>query len=110
MRLYLVRRTRSFIKNNYAETDPPTGRKYLTFPMATLLFPDRIPKRVEYEFDPKDPKDHIYAKLYSNKVVDTSLMPLNCRDTDWQFLEETQIKATKKKNKSCKTLAVQVAG
>lgn len=32
-------------------------------------FPDRIPKRVEYVFDPKDPKDQ-YAKMYSTKVVD----------------------------------------
>ncbi len=31
MRLFLVRRTRTFIQENYAETDPETGRKYLTF-------------------------------------------------------------------------------
>ena len=31
MRLYMVRRTRSFIKDNYAETDPANGRKYLDF-------------------------------------------------------------------------------
>ena len=31
MRLYMVRRTRSFIQDNYADTDPETGRKYLTF-------------------------------------------------------------------------------
>ena len=29
MRLYMVRRTRGFIKENYAETDPANGRKYL---------------------------------------------------------------------------------
>jgi len=70
MRLYLVRRTRSFIKNNYAETDPTNGRKFLTFADGSKsYFPDRIPKRVEYVFDPKDPKDQ-YAKMYSTKVVD----------------------------------------
>lgn len=70
MRLYLVRRTRSFIKNNYAETDPNNGRKFLTFADGTKsYFPERIPKRVEYVFNPKDPKDQ-YAKLYSTKVVD----------------------------------------
>lgn len=70
MRLYLVRRTRSFIKNNYAETDPTNGRKFLTFADGSKsYFPDRIPKRVEYVFDPNDPKDQ-YAKLYSTKVVD----------------------------------------
>lgn len=70
MRLYLVRRTRSFIKNNYAEADPTNGRKFLTFADGEkYYFPDRIPKRVEYVFNPKDPKDQ-YAKLYSTKVVD----------------------------------------
>jgi superfamily II DNA or RNA helicase len=70
MRLYLVRRTRSFIKANYAETDSSTSRKYLTFSDGSRsYFPDRIPKKVEYEFDPKNPKDQ-YAKLYSKKIVD----------------------------------------
>jgi len=70
MRLYLVRRTRSFIKNNYAETDPTNNRKFLTFADGSKsYFPDRIPKRVEYVFNPKDPKDQ-YAKMYSTKVVD----------------------------------------
>ncbi|MBK7106657.1 MAG: DEAD/DEAH box helicase family protein [Ignavibacteriae bacterium] len=70
MRLYLVRRTRSFIKENYAETDETIGRKYLTFSDGRRsYFPDRIPKRVEYVFDPNDPTDQ-YAKLYSKKVVD----------------------------------------
>ena len=41
MRLYLVRRTRSFIQDNYAATDPASGRKYLTFEDGTpILFPD----------------------------------------------------------------------
>ena len=70
MRLYLVRRTRSFIKENYAETDPVDGRKFLRFSDGTpFYFPDRIPKKVEYEFNPDDPHDQ-YAKLYSTKIVD----------------------------------------
>ncbi|MFQ5604645.1 MAG: NgoFVII family restriction endonuclease, partial [bacterium] len=70
MRLYLVRRTRSFIKQNYALTDPENGRKYLLFPDGERsYFPDRIPKKVEYDFDPTDPHDQ-YAKLYSEEVVD----------------------------------------
>jgi superfamily II DNA or RNA helicase len=69
MRLYLVRRTRSFIKNNYAGTDHSNGRKYLTFSDGTpSWFPDRIPKKVEYLFNPKDKKDP-YARLYSQAVV-----------------------------------------
>ena len=71
MRLYLVRRTRSFIKENYAEFDPDKNRKFLTFSDGTRsYFPDRIPKKVEFDFDPDNPKDQ-YAKLYSQLVVDT---------------------------------------
>ena len=41
MRLYLVRRTRTFIKDNYAHTDPATGRSYLTFEDGSRSwFPD----------------------------------------------------------------------
>ncbi len=70
MRLYTVRRTRSFIKANYAGTDPDNGRRFLTFPDGTRsYFPDRLVKKVEYPFDPADPSDQ-YAKLYSRAVVD----------------------------------------
>jgi superfamily II DNA or RNA helicase len=70
MRLYMVRRTRSFIKNNYADTDSADGRKYLTFANGRRsYFPDRLAKKVEYHFDPKDPDDQ-YAKLYSKQVVE----------------------------------------
>lgn len=69
MRLFLVRRTRSFIKNNYAKFDKENGRQYLLFPDGTRsYFPERLPKKVEYLFNPKDPKDQ-YAQLYSRKVV-----------------------------------------
>jgi len=71
MRLYLVRRTRSFVKNNYAQTDPTNNRRFLTFSDGSRsYFPDRIPKRVEYSFNPKDSTDQ-YAKLYSKEIVDT---------------------------------------
>ena len=71
MRLYLVRRTRSFIKENYAEIDPAQGRKYLLFADGRrAYFPDRIPKKVEYPFHADDPADQ-YARLYSEEVVTT---------------------------------------
>lgn len=70
MRLYLVRRTRSFIKQYYTETDSATGRKFLTFADGTRsFFPERIPKKVEYHFDQNDPHDQ-YAKLYSDSIVE----------------------------------------
>lgn len=70
MRLYLVRRTRSFIKAHYAEANPDDGRKYITFADGTQsYFPERIPKRVEYEFNPKNKRDQ-YARLYSERIVE----------------------------------------
>ena len=70
MRLFLVRRTRSFIKNNYANTDEATGRLYLKFPDGSKqFFPERTPKRVDFSFTRKD-RDDQYAKLYSKNVLD----------------------------------------
>ena len=69
MRLYLVRRTRSFIIDNYAETDPETGRKFLTFGDGTrTYFPTRVPKTVKFLIDEKNPDD-TYAQLYSDIIV-----------------------------------------
>ena len=71
MRLYLVRRTRSFIMENYAETESGTGRKFLTFSDGThSYFPTRIPKTVKFAIDDENPDDP-YAQLYSPYVVDT---------------------------------------
>ena len=71
MRLYLVRRTRSFIMGNYAETESETGRKFLTFSDGTRsYFPTRIPKTVKFTIDDQNPDDP-YAQLYSPHVVDT---------------------------------------
>lgn len=70
MRMYLVRRTRSFIKEHYAKNDPEKKRKYLEFHDGSRsYFPDRVPKAVTYHFDPKDKSDQ-YARLYSSDVVD----------------------------------------
>ena len=70
MRLYMVRRTRGFIKDNYSETDPANGRKYLLFSDGTRsYFPDRLPKKAPFKVDDSDPND-LYAKLYAPDVVD----------------------------------------
>ncbi|HXN23400.1 MAG TPA: helicase-related protein [Candidatus Dormibacteraeota bacterium] len=69
MRLYLIRRTRSFIKDNYAKTDPKNGRKFLTFESGDrFYFPDRMPKTETFVFDEHDLNDQ-YARLYSDDVV-----------------------------------------
>ena len=69
MRLYMVRRTRSFIQDNYAEIDPATGRKFLTFEDGThSYFPERVPKTARIKIDEKNPDDQ-YARLYAADVV-----------------------------------------
>ncbi|HKZ68781.1 MAG TPA: C-terminal helicase domain-containing protein, partial [Anaerolineales bacterium] len=70
MRLYLVRRTRGFIKEHYAEEDPITKRKYLVLEDGTKLgFPDRQPKTLKFDISKRDRKDQ-YAQLYAESVVD----------------------------------------
>jgi len=91
MSKYMVRRTRSFIRDNYAKSDPPQpplirgekdekvplskgeiggakkNRKYLEFADGSRsYFPDRIPKTATFKLGENDP----YAKLYSPEVVD----------------------------------------
>lgn len=87
MRLYLVRRTRGFIQDNYSSVDcpkcgsiikatesacshcgeaSPRGvRRFLTFDDGSRsYFPTRKPKTVKFPVDPQ------YAELYSQEVVD----------------------------------------
>ena len=65
MRLYLVRRTRSFVQDNYAATDPADGRRYLTFEGGERsYFPTRAPKTLRFDIDPQ------YARLFADDVVD----------------------------------------
>ncbi|MBU2622158.1 MAG: NgoFVII family restriction endonuclease [Proteobacteria bacterium] len=69
MRLYLVRRTRSFIQENYAKYDPDRKRKYLEFADGSRsYFPDRVPRTVPFTINDKDPNDP-YARLFSDDVV-----------------------------------------
>lgn len=71
MRLYLVRRTRGFIKDNYTKVDEASGRRYLEFSDGRRgYFPERIPKTVQFEIDESDPDDQ-YASLFAPRVVDT---------------------------------------
>ncbi|HUS58166.1 MAG TPA: helicase-related protein, partial [Planctomycetota bacterium] len=71
MRLYMVRRTRTFIKEHYAHPDPDNGRQYLLLENGDRsYFPTREPKKVEFTVNEDDPDDQ-YAKLYADDVVDT---------------------------------------
>ena len=71
MRLYLVRRTRSFIQDNYAKLDPAKNRKYLEFADGTRsYFPTRVPKTVKFTINEQNPDDQ-YARLFGDSVVKT---------------------------------------
>ncbi|KXP08827.1 helicase-related protein [Tsukamurella pseudospumae] len=64
---HLVRRTRTFIKNNFAQTDE-AGQQYLEFSDGTRFsFPQRIPKPVDHSFGPNDPA----AVMAGNTTLDT---------------------------------------
>lgn len=67
MKLFLVRRTRTFIKENYALTDESNGRKYLQFNNGhRSYFPDRIPCALKFTTKPKDQ----YSRLYSEDMIE----------------------------------------
>ncbi len=66
MKLYMVRRTRSFIKNNYTQTDK-WGRQYLEADGMRSYFPNRVPKTARFNIG--SPETDPYARLYSDDVV-----------------------------------------
>ena len=67
MKLFLVRRTRTFIKENYAKIDPKNGRRYLEFKDGhKSYFPERIPKAIKF----KTIKGDQYSRLYSDEMLE----------------------------------------
>lgn len=69
MRLFLVRRTRSFIIKNYAEFDQRNQRHFLTLQTGErMYFPVRQPVSVTFRSDPADPHDRC-ARLMRDEVV-----------------------------------------
>jgi hypothetical protein len=93
MRLFMVRRTRSFVERNYALTEcpacatvllaaqdncPKCGRPKAKEDRRFLIlegdhrfyFPKRQPRTLKFRIRDKDPDDQ-YARLYSDTVVDT---------------------------------------
>jgi superfamily II DNA or RNA helicase len=68
MKLFTLRRTRSFIKSNYTKEDE-FGRKYLRFTDGSRsYFPTRLVRNILFEIGTPD-RDP-YAALYSDEVVD----------------------------------------
>ena len=53
---HLVRRTRTFIRQNFAEVDPDSGREFVTFADGShFYFPDRLAKPLPHSFSNGDP-------------------------------------------------------
>lgn len=76
MRLYMVRRTRSFIQENYATVDESSGKRFLTFEDGSRsYFPLRVPKTIPVTIDEKNPDDQ-YARYFAPDVV-TAINALN---------------------------------
>ena len=70
MRLFLVRRTRSFIEKHYAAKDETRDRYYITYADGRrAYFPKREPRTIKFDIDEKDPNDQ-YGRLFSPSVVD----------------------------------------
>lgn len=89
MKLFLVRRTRSFIRDNYAKTDPKDGRKYLQFNDGRRsYFPTRIPISIKFPTENNDQ----HSRLYSDKMLDLMTELTLPRYGLSQFLDENKIK------------------
>lgn len=67
MRLYMVRRTRGFIMQHYAQEDG-RGRYLLFSDGRKSYFPKRLPKNLSFKIDEANPSDP-YARFYSDPVV-----------------------------------------
>lgn len=68
MRLFLVRRTRRHVKENFAEWDEMRGRRFLALPDGgRFYFPHRVPRRMSFAVGGGGNQ---YALLYTREVVD----------------------------------------
>lgn len=73
MRLFLVRRTRTFIKDNYAKTDAD-GKKYLEFRDGTKsYFPERLPKSITFPTAKGDQFEGLYSEEIMDKMAELRL-------------------------------------
>ncbi len=96
MKLFLVRRTRTFIKENYALTDPTCNRKYLQFNDGhRSYFPDRIPKAIKYTTKDGDQ----YSRLYSDDMIETMRSLMLPRYGLSKYIDEKKVAEASKLDK-----------
>lgn len=88
MKLYLVRRTRTFIRRNYAEKDTETGRVYLEMQDGSRnYFPDRIPKKLTFKTAPGD----MFERLYNEESIEAMESLALPRYGLQNYIDETKI-------------------
>lgn len=68
MKLFLVRRTRTFVKKYFAKIDPTNNRSYLTYPGSDRrsYFPERKAQSIPFETVEGDQ----FSRLYSQQMID----------------------------------------
>jgi superfamily II DNA or RNA helicase len=72
---HLVRRTRSFIRENYADTDLQTGREYVTFADGSrFYFPERKARPLHHTFGEGDPAG-LMIRDESLDAIESLLLP-----------------------------------
>jgi hypothetical protein len=72
---FLIRRTRRFIRENYAKLDPDNDRYYLVFGDGSKHYlPDRLPKPLPFETSDDDPASDM-ASADALEAIDTLTLP-----------------------------------
>jgi superfamily II DNA or RNA helicase len=96
--LFLIRRTRRFIRENYAKLDETNGRYYLLFNNGEKNYlPDRLPLPLPFEASPHDPtslmvSDQVLGAIDSLKLPRYDLISyFDSRATDISTSEQTII-------------------
>lgn len=68
MKIYLIRRTRTFVRQNYALTDAQNKRQYLKLPDGRIsYFPDRLPRNLTFKAHEGDQ----FYRMYCESTIDT---------------------------------------
>ncbi len=105
MRIFMIRRTRNHIKQNYALKDQEKNLHYLVFEDGGKhYFPNRISKCLHFSID-KDERDQ-YSVLYSEETVDkiANLKLPRYGLGEYLFAKELPDKATAEEKKIAKNL------
>lgn len=96
MKLFLVRRTRSFIKQYFAKEDPENHRRYLEFPnKSRSYFPERKPCAVKFKTEAGDQ----YSRLYSDDMLALMEELQLPRYGLNKYISESQVKNAKSQEK-----------